>query len=523
MSHFSKYSLFMIPFFIVFITGCQQGQIDPEYPFNDLKMTTNYIHINLDRESSESCLTDSSMDACIFWKNPVEQNQGPLSDHLDITDVLQSLQTYGVDINDSLVSSTSSYTGQFQQPFRGEEYNQESNFQDDNSIIELEEIPVSGQNSIIIGLQAHGISILTGSSQFPTRQRNFVDNSSRRLYRNVLQSNESGVFLQNHSYDVSIDYKGVERVTRRDDGSWRFEYGDSDHSIVQVMTYYYLMHQADWMQENAGGWYALNKNINVIALDEDVKNNAHWNPLENTISLGFICDSNLPFQILRDVTCDFKMEIGLSAEITLHEAGHANFYHSKANNQVITSEEFCRSHTNCEGTSICQDTDESKKSVCCNDARGCYFAIDEGLADFQSSVIFSESPQIGEAIVNDIDGLKCPSDLSIHRNPEVNIDKTADQIFYQCDQEASGKAHNMGMLYSSIWWSLYTDSSVNQQEIMNLFTNHLPLITSDDNFETVGHRLLNLDQLFYTGKYSNIITSEFQKRGLTPQAVVENL
>ena len=530
MSHFSKGDLsILFIFFIGFITGCQQGQVNSENFFSDLgDPTTNKLDISLNQETSGSCLIDSSVDACIFWKNPVEENQGPLSDHLDITDTLRNLQTYGVHIN-SLVQVSNLYTDQFQQPFRGEEYNRESNFQEDDSIIKLEEVQISDQNSIIIGLQPHGISILAGSSQYSGRQRNFVDNNSYRPRRDAFQSNESEILLQNHSYDVDIDYKGIERVTRRDDGSWRFEYGDSDHSVVQVMTYYYLMHQADWMQENAGGWYALNKNINVIALDEDVQNNAHWNPLENTISLGFICDSNLPFQsklpfqILRNVTCDFKMEIGLSAEITLHEAGHANFHHSKANNQVITSEEFCRSHTDCAGVSICQDTDEDKKSVCCEDARGCHFAIDEGLADFQASVFFSESPQIGEAIVNDINGIACPSDSTIHRNPETNIDKTSDQIFYQCNQEVSGEAHNMGMLYSSIWWSLYTNPSSDQQEIMNLFTNHLPLISLDDNFETVGHRILNLDQLFYTGKYSNMITNEFQKRGLIPQAAVETL
>ena len=521
MSHFSKDSFPIISFFIILITGCQQGHINPEGFSDGLTgtMSTSELHINLNQKAQGFCLTDSSVDACIFLKNPVEQNQGPLSDHLDITDTLRSLQNYGVQINNSLVQVANLYTGQSQQLFGEEESHQNSNFQDENSIIKLEEVQVPGQNSIIIGLQPHGVSALTGTTDFPTKQRNFVDNNSHSSHRDALQSDE--VFLQNNSYDVGIDYKGMERATRRDDGSWRFEYGNSDHSVVQVMTYYYLMHQMDWMRENAGGWYALNKNINVIALDEEVKNNAYWNPLENTISLGFVCDSNLPFQILKNITCDFKMEIGLSAEITLHEAAHANFYYSK-NTQNAGSEAFCEYHTNCEGKSICQGDGDEEASICCNDTKGCFFAIDEGQADFHASVIFPESPQIGEAIANDMNGLNCPSDSSIYRDPEANADQVADQLFYQCYQSMHGQIHGMGMLYSSIWWSVYTHSSVNQQEIMSLFTNHLPLVSLDDNFETAGQRVLNLDQLLYNGRYSDIITNEFQKRGLTPQANVVN-
>ena len=522
MSHFLKNSLSIIALFIVFITGCQQGAIDSGDIPNGLtgRMTTRELRINLNRDtSSESCLTDSSVDACIFWKNPVEQNQGPLPDHLSLTEVLQGLQTYGVQINNSLIPLANLYANQFQRPFGEGPSQQESHLQDDNSLIKLEEVQVPGQNSIVIGLQPHGVSLLTTPTHL---QRGFVD--SRPSYRSDRDSHlvdKSKTLLQNHSYDVNINYKGIERATRRDDGSWKFEYGNSDHSVVQVMTYYYLMHQMDWMQENAGGWYALNKNIKVIALDERVKNNAYWNPLENTLSLGFVCDSDMPFQILRDMTCDFKMEMGLSAEITLHEAGHANFYHSKST-QHTGSEAFCEYHTNCEGRSICQGGGGEETSVCCDDTKGCFFAIDEGQADFHASVIFPDSPQIGETIINDMNGLGCPSDPSIYRNPKANAEQGADQIFYQCYQSMPGEIHGMGMLYSSIWWSIYTHPSIDQQEIMSLFTNHLPLISLEDNFETVGQRVLNLDQLLYNGRYSDIITNEFEKRGLTPQADVVN-
>ena len=512
-------------FFLIFVTGCQPEQMNSEDFYNGLqdRMRTGELNINLGEVTPDSCFTDSSVDACIFLKNPVAQNQAALSDHLDITDILRGLQTHGVHINNTLVQLRGLYTDSFGQPFEGERYAQELGFQDNDSIVKLEEVKLSDQNSIIIGLQPHGISGLTASTNFPVGQRNFVDTSNipnEEYDRNALEPDEGKVFLQNHSYDVTLNYDGIERAFRREDGSWKFEYGISDHSVVQVMTYYYLMHQMKWMQENGGGWYALHKNIKVIALDEDVKNNAYWNPLENTIGLGFVCESNLPFQILRNVTCDFKMEVGLSAEITLHEAGHANFHHSRAS-QFTASEEFCRSHTNCAGVSICQ-AGEGENSVCCSDTKGCLLAIDEGQADFHLSVIFPDAPQIGESIVNDINGLKCPSNESIHRNPETNRDATNGQMFYQCDQNAHGGVYSMGMLYSSIWWSLYTHPSVNQQEIMNLFTNHLPLVTSDDNFETAGRRILNLDGMLYSGKYSSIITSEFEKRGLTPQFNVIN-
>ena len=522
MSRFSieNLSIFLFSsFFLIFVIGCQQEQINSEDFYDGLlgTMTAGELNVNLGQTTPETCLTDPSVDACIFLKNPVAQNQMAISSHLSLTDALRDLQTHGVHIN-NLVQLGDLYAV----PFDGERYVQEPDFQGDNSLIALEEVKLSDQNAIIIGLQPHGISVLTDSTSSPNRQSNFVDTKSisDEYERDAFGLDEGKVFLQNHSYDVTLNYDGIERVFRQEDGSWKFEYGASDHSVVQVMTYYYLMHQMDWMQENGGGWYALDKNIEVIALDENTRNNAYWNPLENTIGLGFVCESNLPFQILRNITCDFKMEVGLSAEITLHEAGHANFYHSRAS-QITASEEFCRSHTNCAGVSICQ-AGEEEASVCCNDTRGCFLAIDEGLADFHASVIFPDAPQIGEAIVNDIDGLRCPSDSSLHRNPETNLEATTGQMFYQCNQNAHGGVYGMGMLYSSIWWSLYTHPSANQREIMSLFTNHLPLITSSDNFETTGQRILNLDELFYSGKYSSLITSEFEKRGVTPQASLMN-
>ena len=501
---------------LILTTSCQEQQS------NNLEnsVVSPAENTNFNLETSESCLADPSVDACIFWKNPVAQSQDTIS-NTDITSTLKSLQTHGIHINNTLVQGTNLHINRFKSPSHQETQYSQDGF-DRNSIIPIKELKIPGQDSLVIGLQPQEVSFLDriAKSSF---QSNFANNRVAPSYRSSLKSGlqQNGVFLRNNSYNITINYQGIERVTRREDGSWKFQYGQDHHPIVQIMTYYYLMYQMVWMQENAGGWYAHNKNITAVALDERVKNNAYWSPMENKISLGIMCRSQRSLSLFNSDSCTPKMEMGLSAEITLHEAGHANFYHSI--NQEFT-ENLCRLHTDCSGNSICNSNkDPEELSVCCRDERGCFFAINEGQADFHAAMIFPELPQIGETITNSVDGMKCQSDTGIHRNPQINTNITAADIFNQCNRRFNGEIHDMGILYSSIWWSLYTDPSVNKKEIATLFTNHLPLITYSDNFETSAEKILKLDHLLYQGKYSRIITSEFARRGLTPRSDVVNL
>ena len=61
---------------------------------------------------------------------------------------------------------------------------------------------------------------------------------------------------------------------------------------------------------------------------------------------------------------------------------------------------------------------------------------------------------------------------------------------------------------------IYKNSLTNEDEILQLFSDHLPVISGDDTFETVGVKILNLERQKFNGKYANIIRQAFATKGL---------
>lgn len=464
-------------FLLTLMMSCQKNQNKPTIKEPTAQVPQNFIFTN------PSCMDDPTVDACIFWKNPVAQKGSPLSSGADITSTLKDLQTYGVNFSETF--NTSQKPENLLNAFRPRSYN--------FGMIELKDQGFS-YSTEDFARQNQGVVPYTNSY-------NSYDNDSQ------------DIFLENSSYTITINYGNAQRVTPKADGSWKFEYGDSNHSVAQVMAYYYLMKQMQWMEENAGGWYAKGKNITVVALDENIPNSAFWSPYDNTIALGVVCHP----RVSRNAPCHFKMEMALNAEAILHEAGHANFDFSASTR--LSRGGYCLNHKYGEGFSICDEryyTDTKSRDIFCASEKGCYYAISEGAGDFHVALRFPNAPQMGETLTNHTEGMTCRTDSNILRNPESNTELTANTLFHQCNSNGpSGEVHEMGMLYTSIWWSLYTHPEANQTDIAHLFTEHLPLLTFDDTFETVGYKLLNLDQSFYRGKYTHIINEEFRKRGLT--------
>lgn len=438
-----------------------------------------------------SCLDDPTVDACIFWKNPVAQEGQPLPHNMDLSTHLRDLQIYGINLKDFLIDFS-----EIQQPFQ---------------------FGADPKNNPLLGFQPHPSPY--SMIELTDQGFSYVHEPSAGLPLRTPQAfspyDEDSHFLENPSYRITINYGDAQRVTPREDGSWKFEYGHPDHPTAQIMTYYYLMSQIKWMEEHAGGWYAKNKNITVVAVDEDFPNNAVWSSQNNTISLGVLCHPQSPGQS----SCLPRMEMALNAEITLHEAGHANFYYSV--DRRLSLGGYCLNHQHNDGgqlLSVCDEkylTDHSVRNVFCNKEKGCFFAIREGASDFQSVLMHPNAPQIGETLANNTDGLTCPTETQIHRNPQANQQITAQHLFNNCStNRMSGEVHQMGILYTSLWWSLYTHSEADPSEMAQIFTNHLPLITYDDTFETAGYKIMSLNHTFYRGKYTKIIEEEFQKRGL---------
>ena len=512
-----KYKTPIFFILLAFNMGCQEAK-NNSYPNIDQNAIYNNpaLNIVLGERTATSCLSDPAVDACIFWKNPVAQSQEPLPEDEDsLLLTLQDLQIYGVSISDTLGyvqvnaplvnhsnvppphSSIANTIKKFQQQ------------QNSNVLVELKPQNIFSFN------QKRGFSL---RNIFSNDLNRFADHTSELLrnansLKNTMPTNrmplndplrwnqETGVLLQNNNYRVVIDVPGVERLRPQADGSWKFRYGDEGHSIAQLMTYHYLMYQMNWMQNNAGGWYASNKSIVAVAVEEGLKNNAYWSSAENKLALGIVCEEGFLN------SCNKRFEMALNAESILHEAGHANFNYA---NKKLTSGGYCENHTNCKGSSIC-DVDPSSSPICCTNETGCFRAIEEGIADFHSALIFPDAPQIGESIANNLEGLRCEANSGVYRNPQVNLQVTATDVFNECHN----KSYGIGILYSSIWWAIYTHPEVIPFEIAKLFTDHLPLITLDDTLTTIVQKILNLDRNLYQGKHANIIESEFTKRGLS--------
>ena len=328
--------------------------------------------------------------------------------------------------------------------------------------------------------------------------------SSLQNYAVYISDTTDGL-LKNEHFDVQVESdEDKERVQLSDPkGEWTTPYTDHDLSTDQAMIYHWAMYQRDWMQLNTGKWYATNKNITILNERlSDSKACAYWSASENKIKL-----------------CGGR--IALSADVLAHEAGHANFSYSAVER---SNSGICEKNVRCsDKKSLCDlSGEEQNDSVrCCVDKKGCVFAINEGQADFHVAILFPDKPQIGEFMVNNVRGITaCSSDEKFSRNPTKNKTLTADAVYDGCQEVfgGNGEIHLMGVLYSSIWWEVYSHAEVSKKDIAKLFTEHLPLITYGDNFETIGVKIIQLTaQMFASeksSKYSDIIKKEFKRRGL---------
>ncbi len=309
----------------------------------------------------------------------------------------------------------------------------------------------------------------------------------------------------------------IQRV-KLSNGKWTTPYSDGDYSVEQVMSYYWLMYQHDWMKENTSNFYASEKGVKVTAFSSNPFE-AYFSPLENKIALGLICDltSNPP-------SCDPPIGIGLSAEIIIHEAGHANIFHSIGGLREGL-ESGCQTHVSCESRkSLCDLSEEEilEASRCCSNEKGCFFAIDEGQADFHAAILFPSSTEMGEMFQNSTSGISgCFPGGGLSRSAADSATKNANaqQVFSNCtSHKGPGEIHMAGVLYNSIWWEIYKHENTEESDILRLFTEHLPILHFDDTFETAGVRVIGLARQLFDdpkgGQYADIIQSELRRRGL---------
>lgn len=383
----------------------------------------------------------------------------------------------------------------------------------------------------------------------PVAQKNAsLDVSSLESFTNEMQqiqtysvnlTDTTNNQLQNTHYDVIMElkdssdtvYPRVQLSSTRN--KWTSPYkanGEnsaiSDFSLEQVMTYYYLMYLKEYMELNAGQWYASNKSIKAVAFGTEA--GAYWSERQNKLVMGrewncrrFDTSSNKPAE------CHTPVGLALSGGIVVHEAGHANLSHSLSSQRTGS---ICNNHTVCSenpAVPICDHTGHTLASnqICCTNQKGCFFAFNEGQADFHATLLFPDAPQTSEFYLNTKrgGGFQC-SDFPLYSNPKTNSSVTASDIFNKCGthNRPQGQVHVMAVLYNSMWYAIYIHTGTNPRDIVKLFAEHLPLISLNDDFETAGTKIINLAKQIWASpdtrgqSYAQIIEAEFKKRGFDP-------
>ena len=276
---------------------------------------------------------------------------------------------------------------------------------------------------------------------------------------------------------------GPQPVTKNPAGNWKYAYADCaggacsadpDHRTGQLMAYYWLTSQARFMKERTGAFYATGKSILVDTALNGIAN-AYFDSSTNQLILGLFGNT----------------EFALSADVYLHEAGHANLHFAAGG--TMDAGGFTRQ---------------------CPSAGGCLGAIHEGQADFHAALVFSDRTALGEGITNTMEGLDTCGSRDVNRNRDLTA-AAAYTDTAPCGAGV-GEIHSVGRVYASIWWELRRGAGddAGAREIERLFTQHLPTIAADDDFVSARAKILAVDQALFAGRHQAAITAEFARRGL---------
>jgi len=256
-------------------------------------------------------------------------------------------------------------------------------------------------------------------------------------------------------------------------GNWRFAYKDdaSNHFVAQLMAYFWLTHQEKQMMSRSGIFYAKDKGIPVDAFNTSVTNNAYWDTQKIVMGVAS--------------TGGGQHEMALSAEVYLHEMGHANMQYAVGR--------FLRDN-NANGNS-------------CFTLNGCVGAINEGQADFHFAMVFYESTALGETFLNSTGGI---SQSGISRDVRKLTAMKADEFF----QRSGGEIHGTGSFYASVLWEIYNHPQMKKIDFEKIFLSHLQKFTESTRFPEARDILVADDMALFGGKYKSIIENAFATKGI---------
>jgi hypothetical protein len=304
------------------------------------------------------------------------------------------------------------------------------------------------------------------------------------------------------------------------------DYGKS--WLAQIMAYFWITYQETEMIRRTGVYFAKGKNIPVDAFATDeakgaIPGNAYYSPTYNRVVMGYAEANNT-----------IAHELALSAEVYLHEMGHANlewaldnsgidiYLDNNATYLVYTIE---KTYTLRKSPNDVLDTDEVYM-IFCKSADGCMWAINEGQADFHHLMIFSSRTALGETVENSLAG-GFNSGTAL-RDVSLTKEWTAQQFYTSSGRSfnsgtitVNGEVHGMGSAYASILWSIYTHPDMKRSHFEKIFMEHLKLMSSNSRFQDARDSLVAIaeamaDDQFEGAHYGPLITKIFVQKGVAP-------
>ncbi|MCB0391063.1 MAG: hypothetical protein KDD58_07225 [Bdellovibrionales bacterium] len=237
--------------------------------------------------------------------------------------------------------------------------------------------------------------------------------------------------------------------------------------IAQLMAYYWGQRTIEVLELRTGYNYLKDADIKVYVND----NFNGWTSALNKIHLG---------------KTQNEMPMALNGEVIVYYFSLANI--SYANDDIVSDLSEDEKHLDCTGS----DGGTVIKG-CCKNELGCSKALVSGLAEYQTALVFPESPIFGEGLANSKTGQqRC----SLSRAFYDLMEEEAVDVFEACDEESKGDIYLLGSHLAAKLWQLRDQLSgrhlKNYLDVLILAS--LEELEPEDDFETYFEKLLILDE-----------------------------
>lgn len=286
-------------------------------------------------------------------------------------------------------------------------------------------------------------------------------------------------FLQNSLFSVQTLI-----TNRKNTASLKNYPKNMDSTIEQAMAYYYVNEAISYYSQK-GSWSAKQSDLKIY--------------VDSNFS-GFVNTSN---------SIHLKKEsrtrpIAYDASMILFYLNQANAVRASSG-QILSS--LSSTAKNCFNS-----REHFLNNGCCQSTEGCGAALYLAQADYLTALFFlnkGQSTAIAETYVNQTAG---SSSCGISRNPAQNAGIKLSQAYNAC---ANSKGLNSAMagVYSSIWWEVRKSlSSTDQNDLDQLFLEHLKNLKGSMTFSDAISAAQQIDQTTYSSRFSTLLANELSRR-----------